>query len=1105
MSKTMQKRIIIVLGMHRSGTSALTRGLTILGADPGSHLMSPMPDNNEKGFFEDLDLYALNEKLLASLGRTWQTLLPVLPAELEGPAIQKHKLEAVTLLRSKIESTDIFCMKDPRFSYLLPFWQDICERLHVHVSYVIATRNPLSVTQSLSKRDGTDPGKSYYLWLEHMLSSISHTIGKEYVVVDYDKLMAAPVRQIHRISDSLALPLDPASQELSEYKNDFLEGSLQHSRFESEDLMLDDNIPEDVKELYIALKAIAEDQAKLDDPPMVALLQKLQKQARLLRPALSTIQRFEARSGKLNQLLIERDGQIASFDDSLNQAAVEINTLNQTVMDRDSQIATLNQAVVDRDSQIDTLKQAVVDRDSQIDSLNQAAVDRDSQISTANQNLSDLLNSNSWRLTRGFRAIRHHTITNPSRLLRPHLYRAPFKVWRMLPISPQIKTRLKKQLFTRLPFLFKNTTVYKNWSTLTVHEVKAGGPLLRPNEHEIYVPLHDNEALENPPVQLIAFYLPQFHSIPENDEWWGKGFTEWTNVKPAKPQYEGHYQPHVPGELGYYDLTDLSIQRRQIELAKLFGVGGFCFYFYWFAGKRLLETPILNYLDDASLDFPFCLCWANENWSRRWDGLDNEILIAQQHSPEDDLAFIEYVSKYMRDSRYIRINGRPLLLVYRPSLLPSPKETAERWRAWCRDSGIGEIYLTYTQSFEKENPEIYGFDAAVEFPPNNSSPPVVTELAEELNPGFTGTIYDWGIFTERSKNYQRPDYTLFRGVTPSWDNTARRKTNGTIFANSSPAGYQTWLKSSIEDTLAHKANPDERLVFINAWNEWAEGAHLEPDQRYGYAYLEATRTALIETNSHRNNTERSDTLAIVIHAFYLDILKEMKGYLDQIKLDLKLYVTTPYHLKDEADCILKQWGHPYDLLAVENKGRDVLPFFEIMPNIIKNGHTLLLKLHTKKSDHREDGNIWRNDIFDKLLRPDNLNLIIQQFNQHQDLGMVGPQGHITDMSTYWGSNKDCVLQLAEQMGVDKCDVMAQPFVAGTMFYARISAIQPLLNLAISESNFEPEEGQVDGTFAHAVERAISVSLIASKMRLAGSGDFNTADAHSAENKYLFAD
>lgn len=379
-----------------------------------------------------------------------------------------------------------------------------------------------------------------------------------------------------------------------------------------------------------------------------------------------------------------------------------------------------------------------------------------------------------------------------------------------------------------------------------------------PTQGNLYVPLLNKAPLKEKAAKLICFYLPQFHAIPENNKWWGEGFTEWTNVEPAQPQFVGHYQPHVPGELGYYNLLDTAVQRRQIELAKLYGIEGFCFYYYWFGGKRLLEKPVENYLNDNNLDLPFCLCWANENWSRRWDGLDSEILMAQQHSSEDDLAFIQSVASYMRDARYIRIDGKPLLLVYRPSLLPSATETANRWRDWCRNNGIGEIFLAYTQSFEAVDPATYGFDAAIEFPPNNSAPPNITDGVIPTVGDFAATVYDWRELVNRSKNYKRPEYKLFRGVCPSWDNTARRKNKGSILFNSSPQGYQEWLYNAITDTRERFTQPDERLIFINAWNEWAEGAHLEPDQRYGYAYLQASRDAL----SDASNAERPSILVI---------------------------------------------------------------------------------------------------------------------------------------------------------------------------------------------------------------------------------------------------
>lgn len=426
-------------------------------------------------------------------------------------------------------------------------------------------------------------------------------------------------------------------------------------------------------------------------------------------------------------------------------------------------------------------------------------------------------------------------------LLRP--------LWRLLPMDIPARQRLQRRLFRTLPFLFRKHPGFKAFE-----QARQRGELWQGMGTELAqqgveaLPLLEAGPPASLPVQLIAFYLPQFHPIPENDAWWGRGFTEWTNVVRGRPQFPGHYQPHLPGELGFYDLRVPKIMARQVELARLYGIGGFAFYYYWFAGKRLLERPLETYLA-SDLDLPFCLCWANENWSRRWDGRDDQILMAQEHSPEDDLAFIEAVAKYLRDPRYIRVGDRPLLMVYRPALLPAPAKTAERWRRWCRDHGIGEIFLAYTQSFESEPPADYGFDAAVEFPPNNSHPVDITKQIQGRDPDFKGTIYDWTIYPERSRHYAPCDYPIFRGVNPSWDNEARRRGRGAVFLGSTPAGYRQWLENAIGDTLERFQDPSERLVFINAWNEWAEGAHLEPDDRHGYAYLQATRDALTRSRT----------------------------------------------------------------------------------------------------------------------------------------------------------------------------------------------------------------------------------------------------------------
>ena len=424
--------------------------------------------------------------------------------------------------------------------------------------------------------------------------------------------------------------------------------------------------------------------------------------------------------------------------------------------------------------------------------------------------------------------------------------------WRKLPITLATKSKIKHFAFSNLSLFFSWSTAYKAWESTSATRLQSNAHVNNISNFDYrnlsdFVPLTEAPVLQHKPAKLICFYLPQFHAIEENDLWWGKGFTEWTNVRPAQPQFDGHYQPHVPGELGYYNLLDDGVQRRQVELAQLYGIGGFCFYFYWFGGKRLLETPIENYLSDRALTLPFCLCWANENWSRRWDGLDHSVLIAQQHSPEDDINFISYISKYLSDARYIRVSGKPLLIVYRPSLLPRPRETVQRWRKWCADNGIGEIYIAYTQSFEAANPADYGFDAAIEFPPNNSAPPLITDTVTPASVDFNSTVYDWRALADRSENYQAPPYKLFRSVCPSWDNTPRRKNGSTVFLNSSPAKYQRWLENSIQYTLETEPNPDDRLIFVNAWNEWAEGAHLEPDARYGYAWLQASRNALTKT------------------------------------------------------------------------------------------------------------------------------------------------------------------------------------------------------------------------------------------------------------------
>lgn len=349
-------------------------------------------------------------------------------------------------------------------------------------------------------------------------------------------------------------------------------------------------------------------------------------------------------------------------------------------------------------------------------------------------------------------------------------------------------------------------------------------------------------------VKALAFYLPQFHPIPENDLWWGKGFTEWNNVIRGRPLFRYHYQPRLPADLGLYDLRLSEVREYQARLAHEYGLYGFCYHFYWFNGRKLLEAPIEGMFRSGRPRLPFCVCWANENWTRNWDGHSRHVLVEQVYSAYSNRALIREIIPMMKDKRYVRHQGRPVFLVYRISIIPNWLETAEMWRDECRRAGVGEIHLAAVR-FGLEPlqglPEQHGLDAYVIFPPHECRRDDIKPLVHDLDKGFRGEIFSYDGVVEGDLHRFKDGYPwpMHRGLMLGWDNTARRLLEARIFHGATPGRFRYWFQSVLEQETRFQGDQDS-LIFINAWNEWAEGTALEPDQKFGLGYLEAIKSVL---------------------------------------------------------------------------------------------------------------------------------------------------------------------------------------------------------------------------------------------------------------------
>lgn len=354
-------------------------------------------------------------------------------------------------------------------------------------------------------------------------------------------------------------------------------------------------------------------------------------------------------------------------------------------------------------------------------------------------------------------------------------------------------------------------------------------------------------------VRPIAFYLPQFHPIPENDEWWGRGFTEWTNTAKALPMFKGHYQPHVPADLGFYDLRLPEARAAQADMAREYGIEAFCYYHYWFAGRRLLQRPFEEVLASGQPDFPFCLCWANQTWTGIWHGAPNRVLIEQTYPGDDDhRRHFDYLMKAFADPRYVRVDGKPLFLIYSPDDLPDPGRFAESWRRLAQQAGLPGIYLVAEHRSPTWDPSAYGFDARVDvrLPPRRKTLDAWASWRTPMRKlryrladwRRLPTIHQYAYVSHFLVGTPTPGVRSFPCVVPNWDNTPRSGSNGMLLHGSTPELFGAQVRKAVSYVVDRPA--PERLIFVKSWNEWAEGNHLEPDLRFGRRYLEALRDEL---------------------------------------------------------------------------------------------------------------------------------------------------------------------------------------------------------------------------------------------------------------------
>lgn len=746
----------------------------------------------------------------------------------------------------------------------------------------------------------------------------------------------------------------------------------------------------------------------------------------------------------------------------------------------------MNQEIVKLEKEYEKITEQVSELNEQVESLNSMNLDLINRLNEKENEIESIRNSVCWK------------ITSPLRWGGDLVYRLMQKTWFTRSVLEAVKI-----LFQKGPAeLFR---AGKRFISLSLRSKGAGDANRNAssNNKDGYCAYdafyQDNRSFEGEPdVKMLAFYLPQFHTFPENDEWWGKGFTEWVNVKAADSRFEGHYQPRVPhADTGYYNLEDIEVLHKQAKLAKEHGIYGFCFYYYWFSGKRLMEKPVDMLLEHPEIDLPFCLCWANENWTRAWDGMNKNVLIAQEYSDQDDIQFMKDMKRYIDDGRYIRIHGKPLVMVYNPGQIPDCHKSFNKWREIAREIGIGEIVI-WTCQTANNTADLLGItdciEAEVEFPPHNMWLESLAVRDIDLS-GKSAFIYNYQCLVEylvnKLKNEKnKPTVPIHHSCMMAWDNAARRKDAWFTYYAFSLKSLYRWVLA-----IANKAREDfdeeERYIFINAWNEWGEGTYLEADEKYGYANINTVAKALYklpfddelsvinysDTSIEKKTFEKGNNsrIAVQVHMFYLDTLDETIENLNKIPYKFDCYVSTDSDekktiistkLKDKCNC------NHFVVDVFENRGRDVAPFLCQMKDVYEK-YDYLCHIHSKKTKTNDHGNEWRTYIFDHLFgSKEYMKRVFNIFEANKNIGILMPPTYpVLELQAEWGGNKQGVEELLCKMNIFTELPEVPSFPVGNMFWARTTAVKSMFELGLEQKDFPKEAGQVNATIAHQIERS----------------------------------